>query len=670
MKFSYNWIRDLVPGLDLEPHALARLITMKTAESEGVEPVGSDSIIEIDNKSLTHRPDLWGHFGMAREVAAIAHRKLRDPVTPDLLPSGSATITVDIADLSLCPRYSALVFENVTVTPSPQWLQDRLEAVGLNPINNIVDVTNYVMAELAQPMHAFDADRLHGASIFVRSAKPDEEIVALNDETYPLTPANLVIADSHGPVAIAGVIGGKASAIDEHTKRVVLESANFQAGSVRKTSVQLKLRTDASMRFEKSQDPANTVRGLARAIALLREVSPGIRLAGGVADHKAPLKTSPPVEISIDWVNRKLGHLTTIEEVRAILESLEFGVTVISTGVLSVTVPSWRATKDVSMKDDLLEEVGRMIGYDSITPTAPLVAAIPPPAEPHRAFHRKLRNMATAQGFTEVFNYSFLSEDAAQMFNSDPADHLRVANPIASDQSLMRTSLLPGIFKNIAENSRHLNTFRVFEIGREIHPATSELPQESSHLMAALFAREGDGSAGLFELKHLAACLAPGCCVAMDTARQYEHPERSAALTSRGEPIGRLFELHPRLGLEGRAAVLDLDLAALEKLQSRDVKVSALRRFPTSAFDVSVVTPLRELVATIESIAVRAAGPDLVSSEFVRQYVGPPLPDDRKSVSYRITVGAPDRTLSADEAGAVRTRVIEALQEAGYELRI
>ncbi len=379
MKFSYNWIREMVPTLDIEPRELMRLITTRTAECEGLEVVGealasasvarvisveaipgshnqiavvetkrygkktvvcgapncragmqtvyvpaamtviqgvesdgmlasglelginrdhtgiveldaellvADSVIEVDNKSLTHRPDLWGHHGMAREVAAITHQPLRDPVRLELLPKGAAQIDVQIEDLALCPRYSALVFENVTVGPSPLWLQYRLEAIGLNSINNIVDVTNFVMAELAQPMHAFDADKLHGNTIFVRSAKAGEQIVALNDESYTLTPSNLVIADAEGPIAIAGVIGGRDSAIGPETKKVVLESACFQATSVRKTSVSLKLRTDASMRFEKSQDPVNTVRGLARAIELLEQVSPGIRLASGVADRK------------------------------------------------------------------------------------------------------------------------------------------------------------------------------------------------------------------------------------------------------------------------------------------------------------------------------------------------------------------------------------------------
>jgi phenylalanyl-tRNA synthetase beta chain len=764
MKFSYNWIRKLVPALDVQSEALMRLITMKTAECEGVEevaaalarasiarvisverissghnqkavvetarygtktvvcgapncrpgmltaylPVGaavingvesdgmlasgvelgitrdhtgivelesesfllSDSVIEVDNKSLTHRPDLWGHYGMAREVAAITNNSLRDPVNMGLLPHGGAVIGVDIADLGLCPRYSALVFENVTIQPSPLWLQYQLEAVGLNSINNIVDVTNYVMAELAQPMHAFDAAKLHGGTIYVRTARPGESVVALNEESYRLTPSNLVIADAEGPIAIAGVIGGLHSAIGPDTTRIVLESACFNASSVRRTSVALKLRTDASMRFEKSQDPVTTVRGLARAIELLQEVSPGIRIVGGVADQAAPLKTPPEIELSVHWVARKLGREITAAEVRSILESLQFGVRERTPGVFTVTVPSWRATKDISVKDDLLEEVGRMIGYDSITPTAPLVKTTVPPPNPERAYHRRVRQVVVDQGFTEVYNYSFLSEDMARAFGFDPACHVKVANPIASDQTLLRTSLLPRIWKNILENSKHLNAFRLFEIGREIHKRPEGLPDEITHLAAALYARDGNGSAGLFELKRLAECLTPGCEVNPAAARSFEHPERAATVSWLGEDIGRLFELHPSLGVEGRAAILDLDLRRMERLDRRETRYRPLRRFPVSAFDLSVICGLREPVGEIQRHLAAGAGSDLVDIEFVRQYSGAPLPDDRKSVSYRLTVGAPDRTLSSEEVGAIRTRIIEATRSSGYELRI
>ena len=300
-------------------------------------------------------------------------------------------------------------------------------------------------------------------------AKPGEPFRALNDEAYTLDPSNLVIADSAGAIALAGVIGGGDSAISEKTTRVVLESANFQASSIRKTSSAIKLRTDASMRFEKAQDPVNTVRGLARAVELLREISPGIRLVGGVADQMREMTPPPAIELSLAWLERKLGRTIEAAEVRRILESLAFGVTEAEPGIFSVTVPSWRATKDVAIKDDLVEEVGRMVGYDSITPQAPLVPAAVPPGNPSRRFQHDVRNLFVDNGFTEVYNYSFLSEESVRAFGFDPASHIRVTNPIASNQELMRATLLPGIWKNVTDNAKHRESFRLFEIGLEIH---------------------------------------------------------------------------------------------------------------------------------------------------------------------------------------------------------
>lgn len=754
MKFSYNWLRELVDGLEIPPRDLMRLITLKTAECDGVEEVGAllaaaaeasiisvdaigtghhrkavvdtrrygirtvvcgasncrtglrtvyvpagkkiidgvesdgmlasaaelgisrdhsgivelngdlpltpDHVIEVDNKSLTHRPDLWGHYGMAREVAAILGKKLRDPVKDTISAAKSDCPTrITVEDDTLCPRYSALVFENVSVRPSPLWLQYRLEAIGLNPINNIVDVTNFVMSEIAQPMHAFDADKLHGAEIIVRPARAGERIAALNGETYDLDPSNLVIADPHGPVALAGVIGGAASAISDATTQIVFESANFNASSIRKTSSRLKLRTDASMRFEKSQDPANTVRGLARAVELLEEVSPGIRLAGGLGDAYRPPPAPKPIMLPLDWLDRKLGCAVPADEVRRILESLQFQVTGTAVRTFSVVAPSWRATKDISIKDDLVEEVGRMVGYDSIAPVAPLAPARVPPANPERVFHHRVRDMAAAQGFSEVCNYSFLSVEMARAFHFDPAALVEVANPIASEQNLLRPSLLPGLWNNVRDNARNFDSFRLFEIGREIHPE-GEVP----HFAAAIYARD-DGAAGLLELKRLAECLLPGITVRPAAARGYEHPERAADVMHGEALAGRLFEFHPRMVENGRAAVLNLDLALLEKFQSSTVRYQPMRRFPTSAFDVSVIAPARALIGEVQAAIPRSG--EVVSIEFLREFA---LPDGKRSLSYRITLGAMDRTLSSEEVSAIRGAILEALRAAGFELKI
>jgi len=768
VKFSYNWIRDYVNGLEMPPPELERLITMKTAECEGIEAIGSllaeadvaqvervqpladghnvkaeviterygrksvvcgapncragistvyvpvgtkmirgvasegmlasgaelqingdgdgilelvngagnplarcrpDSIIEVDNKSITHRPDLWGHLGMAREVAAILRMPLRDPVRPELLPPPAPSIEVSIEDLDLCPRYSALVVENVTVQPSPLWLQYRLTAVGLNPINNIVDLTNYIMAELAQPMHAFDADLLHGETIFVRRARDAESLRALNGEQYTLTPSNLVIADARGPIALAGVIGGLDSAISGKTTRIVLESATFQAASVRRTSANLKLRTDASMRFEKSQDPENTVRGLARAIELLQEVSPGARVRGGVADRRLKRSEPAPILLPLAWLARKLGREVTKPEVRDILERLSFSVSEPEPELFAVKVPSWRATKDISVKDDLVEEVGRMIGYDSIEPRPPAVLTRVPPKNEERAFHHSVRDLFTAQGFTEVYNYSFISEEQARAFKFDPEAHVRVANPIASDQALLRTSLLPLIRKNIVDNSKHRDAFRIFEIGREIHKQPTGLPRETTHLAAAIYNRAGDGKAELLELKRAAEYLMPGARVQPAKARPYEHPARCGEVRWHGHVLGRLFELHPSM-VEGRAAILDVDLELVERLTPRDRKYTPIRRYPSSAFDLSVVARARELAGDLETRLAGLAGEMLESIVYLREYTGPPLREDQKSVSFRLTVSSPERTLSSEEVGEIRARIIDGMRRQGYELRV
>ena len=772
MKFSYQWISELVGGLTVPPSRLEGLITVKTAECEGIEPFGAyfadvriarilhsepvgkgknkavridtgqgqatvicgapnvrqgmlaawvppgtsldgrligvaliegvesqgmlasaaelgvnrdnsgilevasglpgeplpglrpDFIIEIDNKSLTHRPDLWGHIGMAREVAAIAGCQLHDPVDLNLLPAAHCPYQVEIADHALCPRYSALLLENVTVEPSPLPLQARLQSIGLNPINNLVDITNFVLAELPQPMHAFDADKLSGTTIFVRTARPGERLKALNGETYHLHPADLVIADSSGPVALAGVIGGADTAISASTTRVLFESANFSPTGVRLTSARHRVRTDASMRFEKSLDPANTVRGLARALSLC---NPDYNKAGSI-DNCAILQAPDPISLSVEFVSQKLGKQLTTQEVSQILHSLGFGLAETTPGLLAVTVPTWRATKDVSLKDDLVEEVGRMIGYDRIEPRPPSVASVVPPTNPLRLYFRRLRSTIAAQGFTEVYNYSFLSGDDAARFGFAPASLLPLANPIASELTHLRPSLLPGLCKNIIDNVRHFREFRLFELGNEIQPGS-----ETPHLAAVLYNAHGD-ERDLFELKRVLECLLPGACLQAASPRIYEHPARTATVHWHDRLVGRFFELHPSLleaeGIEGRATLFDLDLQAAQSISGGlTTRYVPLRKYPTSGLDLSVLTGLKTPVSEIHHGLVTLGGADLAMTEFVRQYDGPPLPSGQKSVTYHLEIGALDHTVTAEEVTAVRNRIIEGMRAHGFDFR-
>jgi phenylalanyl-tRNA synthetase beta chain len=302
-----------------------------------------------------------------------------------------------------------------------------------------------------------------------------------------------------------------------------------------------------------------------------------------------------------------------------------------------------------------------MVGYASITPTPPLTAARVPFESGVRAFHHRVRDEAVAQGFTEVHNYSFVSEDAARAFGLEPDAHVQVANPIAADQNLLRMSLLPGIWKNIGDNARHFDAFKLFEIGYEHREG------EHAHFVAALFAKD-DGVGGLMELKRLAECLLPNSQVRPATAtRSFEHPQRAADVISGDTTIGRLFEFHPRMVEVGRAAILDLDLSALQAAQPKDIKYEQLRRFPSSDFDLSVVVGPRVLIGDVETGIRKLAGEALISVVFLREFA---QPTGDRSLSYRLTVGSNDRTLSADEVTAVRTAVIDGLREAGYELKV
>lgn len=783
MKFSYQWLCELVPGLATDPAELQRLITMKTAECEGVEAVGGhfanvsaarvlsietlskginkfatidigggktasvvcgapnlrvgmlapwvppgtalagktirraviegaesegmlaspselginrdhsgllelydvqpgerlprlapDWIIEIDNKSLTHRPDLWGHYGMAREVAAITGGPLRDPVDATFLPHGAPVVRVEIADHRLCSRYSALLVEGVRVGPSPLWLQARLEHLGMNSINNIVDVTNFILAELPQPMHAFDADKLAGSTIFVRTAQKGEELRALNGERYILSTSDLVIADATGPIALAGVIGGEATAISETTTRIVLESANFQAAGVRLTSARHKLRTDASIRFEKSLDPENTVRGLGRAAELLRQICPGIQVSGGVTDNRTPLSQTPAISLPVNFVSRKLGKEVNRQEIVRILSALGFSVAETSPELLTVSVPTWRATKDISVKTDLVEEIGRMVGYGEITPAPPLIASVVPAANPMRFYLRAIRAGLAAQGFSEVYNYSFLNEADLRRFDLDISEHIGVRNPIAAELTHLRTSLLPGIFKNIASNVRNFSEFRLFEIGNEIHSrVNSELPDEIPHLVAAMYGAHAD-EREFFELKRVLECAFPSARLRPTAARSFEHPTRAAEIFLYDAVVGRQFELHPGLlqqeGIEGRAILFDVDLQLAQQLAAaKHFAYVPPRKYPTSGFDLSVVADLYTPVSIVEEQLTRLSASDLAGIDFVRQYVGSPLPQGQKSVSYHLEVGALDRTLTADEVTAIRNRIVNGMRDAGFEIR-
>jgi phenylalanyl-tRNA synthetase beta chain len=374
----------------------------------------------------------------------------------------------------------------------------------------------------------------------------------------------------------------------------------------------------------------------------------------------------PVIHLSLPWLYRKLGRELPKSQVIGILERLAFGV-VDQGEALEVTVPTWRATKDVSIPDDLVEEIGRTVGYATIDPVAPAMPVVPPPVNEERRFYNQLRSVATQQGFHEVYNYSFLSEAQAAKLGVPVEAHIKVLNPIASDQSLMRTTLLHGVLKNFEDNLKNFDQFRFFEIGKEIHKQPEGLPKEVAHLAAGFYSSGGDGAEGLRELERLARAFAPTMRFQPAAeARPFEHPLRSVELYLDTMLLGRIFEFHPNW-VEGRAAVLDLNLGPLAcMLAGIPKKYQPIRRFPSSEFDLSVLTPARTFSSEVEKALRISASGAVEQIQFVREFT---LPDGQRSLSFRVTVANQERTLTQDEITAERDGMIAAIRGAGFELR-
>ena len=442
-----------------------------------------DVIFEVDNKSITHRPDLWSHYGMARDIAAFLKTKTTKKFeqinkTEIKIDAEKIKLKVGVEDQKLCSRYMGIIMEGIKITASPKWLQDRLISVGVRPISNIVDVTNYVMLELGQPMHAFDQNLVD--EIVVRRAKDKEQIETLDGIKRQLDKNDLVITDSKKVIAIAGVMGGANSEINENTTAIILEAANFDFVSIRKTSQKLSLRSEASMRFEKSLDPNLCEVALSRAVKLIKEICPSAKVISNIADEKNFNLNQGPIELDLRWLNSFIGDIIKKEEVVDILVCLGFGCEDKDDGKLSVSIPTWRATKDISIKEDLAEEIARIYGYDNLKITIPQVAMKAPEEMPEKKFIDKTKQVLSGgASLTEVYNYSFVGEDLLRKLDIDFSQYIRLANPIAAQHTMLRQSLAPNLFLNIKANQSRYDLIKIFEIGSVYLGMTGEINKDA-----------------------------------------------------------------------------------------------------------------------------------------------------------------------------------------------
>ena len=633
----------------------------------------------LDLEITPNRADLLSHTGIAREIAVLTGQELRRPRV-EVARESFASEAIDVTG-GQCRFYSALEIDGVQVGPSPEWLRRKLEAVGLRAINNIVDITNFVMLETGQPLHAFDADKLDGA-IRVRAAREGEEFLALDGKSYKLGPQHLVIADASQALALAGVMGGAASGVTGTTRNLVLESAHFAPGSIRRTSRQIGLASDSSYRFERGVDLAGVLRAAQRAAALIADIAGGTRGELGLGmEGDTPLGFDPAATMN-DTDETVFTHTVTLrpERVAALL-----GVEVPGSEIASILtgfglaptdagweVPSFRP--DLTREVDLIEEIARVIGLDAIP--ARVQAQFAAASDTDRAYDRAmtLRRALTAQGFAEARTLTLIGEKTPGLaLTHAGAENLRrVKNPMNDEQAILRPGLLPGLLHALGGNARiGAKTVRLFEIGRVFSALP---PEESTHLALVLSGplterswRGGDGAeADLFHLKGLiAAVLGADTTFAPDT-----NPALALALAVHvgGRPVGFAGQLWPKdaRALDATAPVLfaEIDLGALPAASTAG-RYREIPRFPATARDIALLAPLTLAHAEIESVLQKASEPLLAGVELFDVFTDPTgakIPADKKSLAYSLTYRSPERTLTADEVNTAHAKLKDRLK--------
>jgi phenylalanyl-tRNA synthetase beta chain len=682
MKISYNWLGELVQ-LTLNPKELAERMTMIGFAVESVDRVGDDHILDFDLTS--NRPDALSHRGIAREAALVCGTTLNQQGAA-LDESGDRAdglASVEILDPALCPRYTARVIRGVKVGPSPKWLVDRLESIGQRSVNNIADITNYVMFEMGQPTHAFDLNLLSGRRIVVRRARAGEQLTTLDGLTRELSPEMLMIADQDRVVAVGGVMGGEATEINSETKDVLLESAYFNPASVRATARALGLDTEASYRFARGADPDAQARAADRVAQMIAEMAGGV-IAAGIIDVRPVEITRDPVRLRESRVERLTGLRVGIEEAARILRGLEFAVEIEGARKeLMAVAPSFRV--DVAREEDLVEEVARHTGYDLVDTTLPAWSGTGNylAGDSQR---RRVRRVLMDMGFNEAITFSFVNGERDQLFRAQGRMSVALANPIDVDESEMRTSLLTGLAESLQRNFNHGNRdVKLFEMGRVFTvEEAGERPLERELLgvvMSGGVASDdwrGGRQIDFYDLKGAVEAVLSSLNVSGFTIEragvEYLHPGQSAVLTREGEQVARLGRLHPRVAslykFRQPVYVAELEFEKLLKLPTDSVRYSALPRLPAASRDVSALVPVTVMWGEIEKAIKDLGISEVATIRVFDTYKGKEMAEDLRSLAFRVTYRGQGRTLTDEEVASMHDRVKELIQQRfGAQLR-
>lgn len=638
-----------------------------------------DTVLDLD--VTANRPDGLSVLGVAYETAAIGGFSVRTPAI-DYPQDGDpieGQAAVEVVDPELCPRYTATLVTGVTVGPSPRWMQERLARAGMRPINNVVDVTNYVLLEYGQPLHAFDFDRLAGRRIVVRQAAPGERFVTLDGIERRLDPPMLVIADAERAIALAGVMGGANTEVTEATTAVLLESASFHPLGTRRTADALRLRTEASLRFEKGARPELPPPALWRATRLLLELAGGA-VARGTLDAYPGKGPVPSVALTQIGMRRVLGAHVTLDEARRALEALGFGCEPVPGDALRVAVPYWRA--DIALEEDLVEEVARVIGYDRF-PTEPLATPIPAQdPNPARELKEQVRDLLAAAGLQEVVSYSLVSdralEDSRVVLPGGGAP-LRVVNPISPEREYLRTSLRPGLLEAFSANHRRQEPSALwfFEVGRAYLPRTDDLPDEretSSGILVGPPAvpswQGGDDASGFYDAKGVIEAVLDrlGLAASFEPADDpFYHPGRAASVVAGGRRIGGLGEVHPqvleRFDIESEGvAFFELDLeSVLAAMPEARGALDTPSIYPGAVRDLALVLDVGVPAGRVKEIVERQ--PLVAAATVFDVYAGSQVGAGKRSLAYRVLFQRQDRTLTAEEVGRAMERILRDLAD-------
>ncbi|HXI23233.1 MAG TPA: phenylalanine--tRNA ligase subunit beta [Pyrinomonadaceae bacterium] len=664
MFISYQWLRELT-GTKLSPDDIRERLTNVGLAVDAVEERGDDHVIDVEVPS--NRGDCLSHIGIAREVAVIENSQVQSPESKVQSTKGKAAefASVEILDPDLCPRYAARIVRDVKIGPSPEWLTKKLESIGQRPINNVADITNYVLHEFGQPLHAFDLAKLTDSKIVVRRARKGETIKTLDGVDRKLDDQMLVIADAKEAVAVAGVMGGESSEISDTTTDVLIESAYFDPASVRRTAKLLGLHTEASHRFERGTDPGGVIAAQERCVALVCE------LAGGVAtDDALDVYPKPLVAKSVALRPARIEVVTSLRvaevEVKRILAALGFALTDEGSEALTYVVPSWR--HDVSIEEDLIEEVARHAGYDQIGSELPPAAAA---GEYHPAESRKraLRRSLAQSGYDEAIDLSFIETRSAFALIPELAnasEQVTLVNPIIEESSRMRPTLLPGLLSSIRHNlNQGTRDICLFEAGRVFAGSGGgDLPREREALALAITGGRLEANRAepvrdldFFDLKGaleaaVDAMNLPPLSLASGTVKHLR-PGQSATVSIDGIRLGSLGRLAESVAGEYKFRqpifVAELDLTSLLEHPEQPVLYSRLPRFPSIVRDVSLLVDRSVTVAELSKAAMDQNVPHLVGVTFVGTYEGEGIPDNKRSVTLRLEYRADDRTLRDEE---------------------